>query len=131
MLRLLRMILQKHLGFLIVALLACVPLFAQTQTQDSEPQIVDDTNPTKPVFFSLREEYYDFGSEQWTNLFLLRSDKVVLKNTQSLRPKGIILRIDLPIASARVSDETATGLGDVYVQGLFFPHLRKTFTFAA
>src|SRR5262245_34749625 len=125
------MILQKCMRFLIVGLFACFPIFAQTQTQDSEPEIVDDTNPTKPVFLSIREEYYDFGSERWTNLLMLRSDKVILKDAQSLRPKGIILRVDLPIASARVFDETATGLGDVYIQGLFFPHLRKVFTIAA
>ena len=108
-------------------MLMCSRLLAQ----NSEPEIADDTNPTKPVFFSIRQEYYDLRSDQWTDLLMIRSDKVILKNNKSLRPKGIILRVDLPISTSHVPDKTAFGLGDMYVQGLFFPHLRKTFTFAA
>src|SRR3990170_2403854 len=38
---------------------------------------------------------------------------------------------DLPIASGHRSETTQTGLGDLYFQSLLFPHLRKTFVFAA
>lgn len=122
---------QNYLWLVIVATLVGLPLCAQTQTKNAEPEIVDDTNPTKPVFLSIRQEYYDLGSDRWTNILMLRSDKVILKKARSLRPKGIILRADLPITSARVLDDTATGLGDVYIQGLFFPRLRSVFTVAA
>jgi hypothetical protein len=125
------MILRKQLRFLILTILVCSPVFAQTHTKNAELSAADDTNPTKPVFLSIRQEYYDQLSERWTNLLMVRTDKVVLKETQSLRPKGIILRVDLPISTSHFSDKAATGLGDMYVQGLFFPHLRNTFTFAA
>jgi hypothetical protein len=123
--------LRKQFCFSSIILFVCSSLFAQTQAQNAELSAADDTNPTKPVFLSIRQEYYNQLSERWTNLFMVRTDKVVLKDTQTLRPKGIILRVDLPISSSHVSNNTEIGLGDVYAQGLFFPRLRKTFTFAA
>jgi len=121
----------NFLWLVVVATLVFFPLCAQTQTQNAEAEIADDTNPTKPVFLSIRQEYYDLGSDRWTDLLLIRNDKVILKNTQTLRPKGIILRVDLPFNSSHVPGESATGLGDIYVQSLFFPHLRRRFTIAA
>ena len=94
-------------------------------------QIHDDTNPTKPVFLSIREELYNLKQDRWINLFIFRSDKVILKKTAHITPKGVILRYDLPIATADTGTETVTGLGDLYTQALFFPHLGRTFTFAA
>jgi hypothetical protein len=121
----------KQLLLIFLTILLSIPLSAQTGEQKEELSAADDTYPTKPVFLSIRQEYYDQLSDRWTNLLLIRADKVILKETQSLRPKGIILRADLPISTSHVSGKTQTGLGDLYVQGLFFPRLRSTFTLAA
>src|SRR5690349_19074060 len=34
-----------------------------------------DTDPTKPIVFSLREEFYNPEGDPWRNAFILRADK--------------------------------------------------------
>ena len=111
-------------------LLTASVVLAQSEQGPSTAEIPDDTNPTKAVLFSIRDEYYNFRSDSWTNLVTFRADQAILKRSK-LKPKGIILRGDLPIASGHRSETTQTGLGDLYFQSLLFPHLRKTFVFAA
>ncbi len=60
--------------FCVLFLLASPVVVAQTEQQPSTPEIADDTNPTKAVFFSLREEYYNFRSNSWNNLLIFRAD---------------------------------------------------------
>lgn len=115
--------------FCVLLLLASSIVLAQTEPPSSTTEIVDDTNPTKAVLFSIRDEYYNFRSDSWNNFVILRADQALLKGR--LKPKGIILRADLPIATAHRGKITRTGLGDLYFQSLFFPHLRRTFVFAA
>ena len=111
-------------------LLVSLPLVLHAQSERVIDQIQDDTNPTKPVFLSVREEYSNLLSDRNLNLLILRSDKVILRKTKSLRPKGIILRYDLPIATADTGFKSTTGLSDLYTQALFFPRLSR-FTIAA
>ena len=111
-------------------LLTASVVLAQSEQGPPTAEVPDDTNPTKAVLFSIRDEYYNFRSDSWTNLVTFRADQAILKRSK-LKPKGIILRGDLPIASGHRSETTQTGLGDLYFQSLLFPHLRKTFVFAA
>ena len=111
-------------GYLFVPLFLLIAAFPA-----SSQEIKDDTNPTKPVFLSLREEYYRLGDNLSRNFVVLRSDKVILSKTH-LKPKGMILRWDLHIARTSAGAVTQTGLGDLYMQSLLFPLLGK-FTFVA
>lgn len=76
-----------------------------------------DTDPTKPVAFSLRDEHYDLEGGGWRNVFLLRADTAILR--RQLRPRGLLLRGDVPFATVRTPRVEESGLGDVYGQALF------------
>ena len=111
-------------------LLISLPLVVHAQSERVIDEIQDDTNPTKPVFLSVREEYSNLTQDKNLNLLIFRSDKVILKKTKSFGPKGIILRYDLPLATADTGSTSTTGLSDLYMQALFFPRLSR-FTIAA
>ena len=104
---------------------------AQTQTESNSPEPPDDTNPTKAVFMTLREEYFNLPGDSYRNAFLLRKDHIILERNSVLKPKGIILRWDVPLATTHFQGRTETGLGDIYFQSLLFPHLRKRLVVAA
>ena len=105
--------------------------FAQTPQQPQNSEIADDTNPSKAVLFSVREEYYKLDSGSWKNAFIFRADKAIFEGMRPLRPKGMILRMDLPVSAARLAGDTQWGLGDTYFQALLFPHLGRKVLFAA
>ena len=90
-----------------------------------------DTDPTKPVVFSVREEFYNPKGDLWRYAFILRADKAILKNKGKLSGKrGFLLRSDLPIVIARAGGSENMGLGDLYAQALWFPYLTRKFGFA-
>lgn len=99
--------------------------------EEQRQEIADDTNPTKAVFFSVREEYYNLDSGAGKNAFIFRADKAIFEGLKPLRPKGIIMRMDLPVSTAHVGADTDWGLGDAYFQTLLFPYLGKKLLFAA
>jgi hypothetical protein len=88
-------------------------------------ELPDDTDPSKIVFFSLREEYYNLKNDAWSNLVVYRSDKAIFKKSKFMRPKGVVLRWDLPFVTTHLGSETTSGLGDLYFQGFFSAILAK------
>ena len=55
----------------------------------------EDSDPTRPVVWSLREEYYNLPGQAWNNAFLFRVDRAVLKERPGpLGKSGIITRAD-------------------------------------
>lgn len=94
-------------------------------------EMAADTDPTKPVFFTLRDEYYDFRGPAWRNVLLLRADKLAWKDkTFPIRSKGVLLRADLPLVTHDDGRETQTGLGDLYGQALLVSRTKPTFALA-
>ena len=114
----------------VIAPLLLILLFLCTAALCFAEEIKDDTDPSKIVFLSLREEYYNLKTGTSINRIIYRSDKAIWK-TAKLAPKGLTLRWDFPVVTANTPSRTKTGLGDLYFQGLFFPRLRKTFILAA
>ena len=100
--------------------------------QSTEPdKIGGDTDPTKPVAFSFREEFYDLKGDAWMNVAILRSDQLILEKKDLLgHRRGVILRADLPMVSYHGGGSTRTGLGDIYGQALLIPQVRDNFLFA-
>ena len=45
-----------------------------------ESGMAEEEDPTKPVLFSLRDEYRNLRSDAWSHAVLLRLDRLVLKN---------------------------------------------------
>jgi hypothetical protein len=91
-----------------------------------------DTDPTKPVSFSFRNEFYDLKQGLWRNDTILRTDRAVIQKTRLPgRARGLLLRADLPVVTFYNGDVTKTGLGDLYGQALLAPRIRGPFFLAA
>lgn len=101
----------------------------QTSPQAKEPEAGVDDNPTRAVFFSIREEYRNLRNGAWNNRIVLRRDKVVLKGKRAAGRTGFLLRTDVPITTTHLGSETHTGLGDIYGQALYIPYLTRKFAF--
>jgi hypothetical protein len=77
---------EKAAGFARAA--ALLPILGFFVTAPAQPQegaavseeIRNDTDPTKPVLFNLRDEYYNLRGGAWQNVFLLRADRLVLRD---------------------------------------------------
>lgn len=102
---------------------------SQTPPQAKEPEADVDDNPTRAVFFSIREEYRNLRNGAWNNRIVLRRDKVVLKGKRAGGRTGFLLRTDVPITTTHLGSETNTGLGDIYGQALYIPYLTRKFAF--
>ena len=89
----------------------------------------EDDDPTRAVFFSVREEYRNLRNGAWNNRLILRKDKVVLKGKRLSGRTGFLLRTDVPITTTQLGSETHMGLGDIYGQALYVPHLTRKFAF--
>jgi len=93
--------------------------------------LADDTDPTKPLFFSLRNEFTQLSDDAWTNAFILRHDKLAVKRLGVPGPaRGVLTRFDVPIVSSHSASGTTTGLGDLYAQALVAPRIRGRFVTA-
>ena len=95
----------------------------------AEPEAGVDDNPTRAVFFSVREEYRNLAGSAWNNRLILRRDKVVLKGKRLGGRTGFILRTDIPITTTHLGTGTQMGLGDIYGQALYIPYLSRKFAF--
>ena len=107
------------------------PSLAQTPqaaSQPQEPEAGVDDDPTRAVFFSVREEFRNLLNGTWNNRILLRKDAVVLKGKRVGGRAGFLLRTDVPITTTtHLGSETHMGLGDIYGQVLYIPHLSRKF----
>lgn len=102
---------------------------SQSGSQQVEPEAAVDDNPTRAVFFSVREEYRNLTNGAWNNRLVFRKDKVVLKGERLGGRTGFLLRTDVPITTTHLGSETHTGLGDIYGQALYIPYLSRKFAF--
>jgi hypothetical protein len=106
------------------------PSLAQTPQPGTPPpqtKAASDDDPTRAVFFSVREEYRNLTNGAWNNRMVLRKDAVVLKGHRVGGRAGFLLRTDVPITTTHLGSETHTGLGDIYGQILYIPHLNRKF----
>ncbi|MGH8864966.1 MAG: transporter [Burkholderiales bacterium] len=129
---------RTRVGFAACLLLAfgLVPVGARSETGDAAASEEDaqlktmeaDTDPTKPVFWTLRDEFFDLDGEAWKNVITLRRDKAVLeKNQLPGKARGVILRADLPMVTLHEGDDTTTGLGDLYAQAIIVSRITGNF----
>jgi hypothetical protein len=101
------------------------------QTQPTVEEMGADTDPTKPVLFTLREEFFNLRGDPWRNALILRVDQLVLKATRlPYGTQGVILRGEVPMASFSDGRDSETGLGDAYTQALLIARPKQTFFLA-
>lgn len=117
-----------------LAILFCSVLAAaqtDSPTIAPPPPAGDDSDPTRPVVWSLRQEFYNLPGEAWSNVFILRVDRAVLKERpRPLGKSGFLTRVDIPFVIGHRADGTKAGLGDIYAQALLLPHVNRKFVFA-
>jgi hypothetical protein len=105
-------------AFAVIVLLAPGGLPAAAgQTPGSPGEVETDSDPTRPVFVSLRPEFHNFD-QQHRQLFIGRYDT---------RWRVVILRFEAPIVRTDDGQRATTGLGDVYGQFLLVPYASPRF----
>ena len=94
--------------------------------------VAADTDPTKPVIFSFRNEFYDLKNGLWRNDTIFRADRAVFEKTRFPgRARGLLMRADLPVVTFYTGDVTQAGLGDLYGQVLYAPRISGPLFLAA
>jgi hypothetical protein len=120
------------LGFILCA----TPATAQTQTPPPRADPAEnahDSDPTKPVLFSIRPEFSRFDADFSRLTLIFRYDRAQFAKRRWLPGRrGTILRFEVPLARMQV-DEAAgeMGLGDAYGQLLLVPYMSRTFALVA
>jgi hypothetical protein len=90
-----------------------------------EEETPGDVDPTKPIVFNVREEFYNLKDDNWRNALILRTDIIKLGGLRNL-----LLRFDVPFMSTEVGQVRENGLGDLYGQLLLIPYTKDGFFFA-
>src|SRR5829696_3655203 len=122
--------------FRVVVLISFLGVIALAQTGPApaatpEPQPGDDSDPSRPVVWSLREEYLNLPGKTWINAIIFRTDRAFLKGrSRRLGMRGILTRTDLPFVVTGRPDGVRAGLGDIYAQALIFPYIKGKFAYA-
>lgn len=111
------------------ALFAVVCLLAAPVSAGAQEKAKSDSDPTKPILFSLRPEFFHAEGGVWRTQVVARYDQAVVRNRRWLGGKrGMLFRLELPVATADAPGVSqATGLGDGYVQLLLIPRLSGRF----
>jgi hypothetical protein len=91
---------------------------AASAAAQPEDEAAADEDPRSLVIFNLRMQHVELGNGNSTDLLLLRRDAAIPSRRKGVRLAT--LRWDLPIGRNYVNGESATGLGDLYFQGLNF-----------
>jgi hypothetical protein len=105
-----------------LAILIAVSGAATAETEDQE-ESVGDLDPTRPVFFNVREEFYKLNGDAWSNALILRTDIVKLGGL-----RNFIARFDMPVIAADLGNGRDSGLGDLYGQLLLVPYQKDNFS---
>src|SRR4029077_17756738 len=93
-----------------------------TPQETPAPSQAEEKDPTKPIVFSIRDEYRDLKNGAWANTAIFRADRLSFRNFQNRGgAKGLLLRIDVPLNIVHVGSTTKFGLGDTYGQILYIP----------
>jgi hypothetical protein len=113
------------IGIAIVIIMSMIIPVAMAAEGGQEQENIGDIDPTKPVIFNIREEFYKINSDAWRNAFILRTDVIRLGGL-----RNFLLRFDVPFMSVDTGLSKDHGLGDLYGQALLIPYAAEQFFFA-
>ena len=122
--------------FVLLCILAAVSLSAAqapdaSPTPQAAPEEGAEEDPTKPIAFSIRNEYRNLKNGAWANTAIFRIDQVAFRTLQTPGGlKGLILRFDVPFNTVHLGTTTKSGLGDIYAQAIYVPRASRGFSFA-
>jgi hypothetical protein len=120
-------------GLFILICILGLSAFASSQepTPTPTPEIQAEEDPTKPVIYSLRNEYRNLKNGAWANTVLFRFDRFAFRNLHNASgARGLVLRFDVPFNTVHRGTSTKTGLGDLYAQVLYVPYIARSRRFA-
>lgn len=103
---------------------------ALAQSEESR----SDSDPTRPILFSIRPELYRVADSRWLMSVIARYDMAAMRDRRWLGGRrGMLLRFELPVFSAAGGGAagTRTGLGDAYGQMLLVPWSNGRLAFVA
>ena len=104
---------------------------AEPTPQATPPPSQAEEDPTRPIVFSIRNEYRDLKNGGWANTVIFRTDRLSFRNlTNRGGAKGLLLRLDIPFNTVHAGTETKSGLGDLYGQILYIPRAGPRFATA-
>src|SRR4051812_42309418 len=95
---------------------------ARQSAEASSGEVETDSDPTRPVFVSIRPEFYNFDQRD-TQLLIVRYDSAVRRT--------VILRFEVPAARSDDGEHATSGLGDAYGQVLIVPYASGRFAVVA
>lgn len=89
-----------------------------------------DTDPTRPILFSIRPEFYSFGPDVYQESLILRYDTATFRQRRLFAARtGLLLRLEAPVVMSHTRAGTHAGLGDAYAQFLSAAYLSRKFAF--
>ena len=119
----------------LLTLAAAADAGGQTESPQAGAETVqrNDSNPMRPVLFSIRPEISSPNAEVTQSSLIFRYDRAALRRRRFLPgQRGLILRFEVPLAGSSVSGAgTVAGLGDAYGQLLLVPYVTRRFAVVA
>lgn len=106
---------------------------AQTDASPDTGATVTDSDPTRPVLFSIRPEIYKPSEDVTQAALIFRYDRATFVKRRWLPGRrGVIVRAELPMRQTRNDGSSAeTGIGDAYAQILLVPYFTRRFAVVA
>ena len=121
----------------VAALAAAVWLLSLGPAVGQDATTRTDSDPTRPVLFSVRPEFSQITDDFWRWQIIARYDRAAMRQRRWLSgQRGLLLRFEMPLAFSGLAAgpgaprETAGGLGDAYAQVLTVPWISGRFALA-
>ncbi len=104
---------------------------AQTSTSGGEQEVENDSDPTRPVFVSVRPEFYTVDDNVAQRAMIFRIDAAAFPRLRLFHgARGAIFRFEMPFMGVDVGRENRAGLGDTYAQAVVLPYVKRHFVWA-
>ena len=123
---------RDRVAFAILLASLVAPAAVRGQSGDAPPADVEtDSDPTRPVFISIRPEFYDVDDDVARRALIVRYDATALRRLRLPGgAPGMVLRFELPLMTADIRGDHAAGVGDTYAQVFVVPYATGTFAWA-
>lgn len=95
-----------------------VPADARQRTPLVSGEVETDSDPTRPVFVSVRPEFYNFDGQH---------RQILIGRYDTAFRGSVILRFEIPAVRTDGGEQATAGLGDAYGQFLLVPYASGRF----
>ena len=112
-----------------VSLIITSASHAQTNAPTADAADANDSDPTRPILFSIRPEIYKPNDDVTQAALIFRYDRAMLARRRWLPGRrGVIVRAELPMLRTQTDGGNAeAGIGDAYAQMLLVLYRKQSF----